>query len=572
MTPPVEYTQFRDSVMSCQDYASLPESETKSIRMFVHLVREAEAGREPSAASMTTFYGTALSEARRLKRHGMLAELVLPDEPPARVDPVSSYPAKRPFTPKPAQSPKVLQTMVNPPKVTAPASGNDNEIPEHVGFGVDGLLRVRVNDIKPNPINTTVFTSSLGEDSIKTLAEDIKTRKLQHPIDVTPDMVTPDGERRRRSLLLLGAVETYVRVVQGVDTPEQVEAYIWDSYSSSRDAALDERVKLYQLAQRVLQRRHGRPRGRPAGKSSSNDELFWPAARVKKEAAKRAGFTSDVIADRATSVFERAAADLLAQVMSSEVTISAAYAKLSKPKAPKPKDKDETGQTKDSSTEKPAAADTKSPTTAPDQAEPSTATAQPTAAKETTPRPADTTTNPNTKPDKTKDQTSPAPTAAAGTNADKANTSEQDAAADNGNPEPSVPTKPAKPELPVNDALAALQTHLRTHAEEAANVIMPLADNVGLDVWIPSGDLRDDLRDLSGMVRDLVLDMAANDHEGATNWVDAFVDELQGLIDGTAPDEDDQDGTEADEDSHGTPRKTKGNSLEDLIASVGRGG
>ncbi len=139
-----------------------------------------------------------------------------------------------------------------------------------------------------------------GEESIRALAEDIRKRKLQNPIQVTPNMVTPDGERRQRALMMLNIEETYVHVVHGLDTPESVEDYVWDSYGSGRDAALDERVKLYQLAQRVLHRRHGRPNGRPR-KSSSNDELFWEPKQVKAEAAKKAGFGSDVVADRAVS-------------------------------------------------------------------------------------------------------------------------------------------------------------------------------------------------------------------------------------------------------------------------------
>lgn len=226
-------------------------------------------------------------------------------------------------------APEPIVDVVPPPNPDIP----------HIGFDIHGLLRVRVADLKPNAVNATVFTSSLGLESIRELAEDITRRKLRNPIEVRPDLELVDGERRYRGLLLLRAEETYVRVVNGLDSQESVEGYVWDAFSSARKPDLIEMVNVYELGVKVLAHRHGRPRGRPSKKDRRDDDLFWTVEQVKTAAAKRAHFASEVIADRATSVVRRADADLLAKLMTGEVTISAAYAKLSKPKDAKKKAK-----------------------------------------------------------------------------------------------------------------------------------------------------------------------------------------------------------------------------------------
>ncbi len=402
MTTPEKYTQLRDALVQSDEYIGLPDDVRANCKRFVSL----------DAKANETAYDAALREALDLISSGKLTPS--PDHPfPTRSSPgpdvtsnsnrdneaessapisddlvetteqaipncdvvtpevdaiTTNVPAKAPAKAK--STPPTLtrdihystssmsESLRQRREVRSDATDQSDvdaelDIPDHIGFDPHGLLRVRVADIKPNPVNETVFTSSLGEESIRALAEDIRKRKLQNPIQVTPDMVTPDGERRRRALIMLGIAETYVRVVHGIDTPEQIEGYIWDSYSSGRDAALDERVKLYKLAQKVLQRRHGRPKGRPSKKSSSNDDIFWDADQVKSEAAKKAGFGSHVIADRSVSVFERGDADLVAKVTAGEVTISAAYSKLAKPK-PATKGKSKKKATTDAGADKPA--------------------------------------------------------------------------------------------------------------------------------------------------------------------------------------------------------------------------
>ncbi len=570
MSLPTEYLQLRDAVLACPDYTSVPEGERPSLKLFMHLMKALDEGREPRIDSIARMYPLALGEARRLRRAGRLPGLELPgiDAPSASTDGgAGTHEVVEPVPAQPVavrKKPKieVLERAVQVKVIPGPGA---NDIPDHIGFDTHGLLRVRVADIKPNPINDTVFTSSLGDESIRALAEDIRARKLQNPIQVRPDLVTPDGERRRRALLLLGVEETYVRVVHGIDTPEQIEGYIWDSYSSGRDATLDERVKLYQLAQRVLQRRHGRPRGRPSGKSSPNDELFWSPSQVKESAAKRAGFGSEAIADRAVSVFERGDADLVARVIAGEVTISAAYTKLSKPKPAKKGTGKQKAAKEDSSTDKSADtsppdtqdADTSTtpadqespppgsppepPATGEDKASDPTSTTTTTDTSPTLPPTADATTEHADARTPTTTTTVPS-TSATAIAADA--TTDPDASDDG-----SIGTdaEPDAEQLPITykAARAVVWAALQADRELAERELIDLAAHAEIDVVTLGNDPRDNLDELWSRVREALAEL---DQDAVTDWIDGVIDECKELRPGFEPDgEDDAELVETDD-------------------------
>ena len=82
-------------------------------------------------------------------------------------------------------------------------------------------------------------------------------------IDVREDMTIIDGERRWRAAQMAGLDEIQIRIVEAVDTDEQIGERIFDSFDAHRQASLGEKVRLYRLACDILKRRHGRPRGRP---------------------------------------------------------------------------------------------------------------------------------------------------------------------------------------------------------------------------------------------------------------------------------------------------------------------
>lgn len=182
---------------------------------------------------------------------------------------------------------------------------------------------MRVSSLRPNTINATVFTASLSGDGIQSLVEDIKRRGLRQPIEVTPEGVILDGERRWRAAQALGWEEVDVVVVPEVEDDE-VPGYILDAFTSTRDASLEERVQVFRLALEVLGERHGRPAHRPE-KGSRNGNGFWTSTEVRREAAKLAGFSSYTTANKADRVFREGDDDIKATLSAGDISISAAY-------------------------------------------------------------------------------------------------------------------------------------------------------------------------------------------------------------------------------------------------------
>jgi hypothetical protein len=126
------------------------------------------------------------------------------------------------------------------------------------------ILRVPLDSLKPNPINSKIFGDSLKDEvALGDLARNIAEHGQHEPIIINPANTILDGHRRHIALKLCGA--SFVNVV--VDcTPrsgKEEEDFILDSYIHKRRASMAERVKIFEHYCASLSRRHGRPRGRP---------------------------------------------------------------------------------------------------------------------------------------------------------------------------------------------------------------------------------------------------------------------------------------------------------------------
>ncbi len=548
MSVPIEYLQFRDAILSSDEYYGFADDLRSACRRFVSLDGEVDK----------TAYEAAFKEVLDLM-------------------------AAKKLTPSPAHPFPDIHGSQVPRETDAASPPVEADIPGHIGFDTHGLLRVRVADLKPNPVNATVFSSSLGDESIRELAEDITRRKLRNPIEVRPDLELVDGERRHRGLLLLGAEETYVRVVNGLDTQEEVEGYVWDAFSSARKPDLIEMVNVYELGVKVLAHRHGRPRGRPSKKDRRDDDLFWTVEQVKTAAAKRAHFASEVIADRATSVVRRADADLLAKLVAGEVTISAAYATLSKPKSEKKKakgseDKGSTGakpkkadteetETKatDSSTTahadddqgEQAQADHKAkdkPTTQGDDGDAGSSTGTATSTSSST----STASAGEKSATRSQDEQTSSTTSEAAASSTSAQEKDASSSAEASRPSAHEQTKGTNaeansttdpqekpPQATPRQALDTLRGYVRQKGKGAARAITrEINDEAGLPWWVQTSKPRDDLSTLDDHVADRLEALADKDLEDATAWLTEHVEQLWGIIRERVPRQEGDDRTD----------------------------
>ena len=219
---------------------------------------------------------------------------------------------KQPASKQPKAQPTSEQTMT-PSKAAGPATK---------------VERRRVEDLRPNKVNGKVFGASLSDEGIEALIEDIRRRGQRSPVEIGPDGTIHDGERRWRATKALGY--THIDVVVRDAKEEEVEDCVFDSHSTQRDTNVEEKVNLFALGRKVLQRRHGRPAGRPS-KPAQICAGLWEPTRIKTEAAKRAGFQSVRIAEYATRIFCDGDDDTKAEVNAGALAISAAYARVRKP-------------------------------------------------------------------------------------------------------------------------------------------------------------------------------------------------------------------------------------------------
>ena len=179
-----------------------------------------------------------------------------------------------------------------------------------------------------NPVNSEVYSDSLNGESMDRLTEDLTEYGQQVPLDISPAGIPLDGNRRVAGLKRAGKRKALCRIaIDHEPTREELEDYIFRSDSTTRDKSLKERVVYYELAHRVLQRRHGRPHG-DQGRDPRIEDLAWSAKKVRDEAARRAGFSSYEPYRMVKAVLESGDQSLIAKLLAGEVGVSKAYESL----------------------------------------------------------------------------------------------------------------------------------------------------------------------------------------------------------------------------------------------------
>ena len=370
---------------------------------------------------------------------------------------------------------------------------------------------VKVEGLKPNEINGQVFTTSLTDLSIEKLAENIHEVGLRQPLEIRPDGTILDGHRRWLAVRHLGWDEVEVVVVPDVEDDEAVEGYVLDAFSTTRDATVGERVRIYGLALRVLQRRHGRAPGRPR-KSGSNDPGFWSREEIAAEAAKIAGFGSAGTARRATAVIESGHEDTIAAIENGELSISAAHGKLRVPSSQVPSDDAETSE--DLAPEPDADDDA----TDGDAAVP--------------------------QPDKSPDPVEPVDEQQDGLaddHDDQGDDEDEDpGTGDDDEPDPVNPDDDVS-EVPLKTALEVVMAAMEAidHVK-AVRAVRAFAHRGGVECWIPHED--DDhatkLSDLHGHATEVLEQYASDDIRAASMWVERAVEDMNETLALHTPDDD----------------------------------
>ncbi len=198
-------------------------------------------------------------------------------------------------------------------------------------FGDSGVIRrerrtVRLADITLNPANADLFPESRQDfESVSTSTAKYGRR---HPVEVTPQLMLLDGERRYHDHVDRGDEEVEVVVVHGLEADLDIELYLLDCWSSSRDPSMGERVNLYIRAINLYKEQFGRGQGRP-GKQGSNDPGFpWSPERIREEAARVAGLGSPSRAKKAVYAWEYGTDEDREALQSGERSIHAVYTRV----------------------------------------------------------------------------------------------------------------------------------------------------------------------------------------------------------------------------------------------------
>lgn len=196
------------------------------------------------------------------------------------------------------------------------------------------IQRRRVDTMRPNQHNAALFPDSLSPASIAIMAEDLREHGQEQPLQITPDGVIINGERRWRAAGELRWTEVDVVLTPLGD--DEIFDRILSICAASRQMSLREKTNVYAALLARLKTAHGRRQGRPSGKTIPSGNVFQGPKAMKQAAAARAKFESTTEAERALAVFTRGNADLQCKVTSGEMTLTAAYNELSKrPKAQK---------------------------------------------------------------------------------------------------------------------------------------------------------------------------------------------------------------------------------------------
>jgi ParB-like chromosome segregation protein Spo0J len=533
MTLPDQYTQLREAIRACPEYTALPKDECKSVREFLRLLEDVDEGREPEAKSLTTMYGLALGEARRLRRAGRLPGLVLPEESTTEVPaPTTACTAKPEVTPRQEPSPRTLATLESFNRSAAPT---DEPAAEGVTDAASPTATPIVQMVPISQIMRGEDVHTRFEIDEKTVANFVEALDAADP--VPPGVVFFDGDAywlsdgRHR-------IEAHAR--KGHDTfPAEVRPggrrdAILHALSLDRNLARNDKDKK-KAAKLLLQD--------PEWRQWSDREIArrtGASAPTVGKLRKELGLVTDERKSRdgkkrkVTKIGRKSKVNCKAFTVDDEAGGDTADTKP------------ETGED--------TSVNTKPATTKEDTSTP--AAAQPTATQ-----PNDTTTSADTSEDTTSPTTTATTTATSEDTGTTQPTTEHgsqtgDQASTTTRAADAKPAKQDSPKVAVNDAIRVVRQHLRKHPDDAAKVIDQLCQDAGLDMWLPSGKAREDIDDLSGRVRDLVSVLVGDDYEDANTWVKTFTDCLWDVVDRAAPESGDADVSE-DGEGTGEPKRRK---------------
>jgi len=436
--------------------------------------------------------------------------------------------------------------------IDRPRQKSEVEQERSVGYEPAGKRRFRrerqvwkVTALKPSQKNKEIFKQSLTDEGIESLIEDLKTDELRHAIEVKPDGTVVDGVRRTLALQHLGIEETEVTVVHGIETEEDLEEYIYRSFSTTRTASVEEQVNFFTLAKKVLQRKHGQGRGRP-NKSDRSDQIFLDADQIGALAAKRAGFGSFGTARKAERVFREGDDSLKARVNSKDLSISAAFDLLAKPK------KKSTKAAKTASSEKsPETSDT--PGDDNGEAEASSNGAD-SGGEGGPPEPESDGGVLDLLGDDTDGDTDPDTSGEdeqvdAGGDSDPGSEDDYSDAGGDSEPEDHDSDQDGEEALAVADtdeenpiepkaAVAVVRDLLRRQsAELARKLLLVFAADADLKLWIESDNPGDSLGELAPIVRRQIEKLAEADIDAAQGWVQGLSGELSEVISAYEPDD-----------------------------------
>lgn len=189
------------------------------------------------------------------------------------------------------------------------------------------VLRVRVNELRANPINAKIFSESLTDARLRDLADHLARYGQREPIIVDSSLMILSGERRWRALRLIGAEYAHVILDPTQRSADELEDLVLDDFSLKRKPSLEEQLNAYEAYVRSFTRRYGRARGRP-NKADKLLSGFWKPNRVRDEAAAAAGLGSRETARQALWVMKHADSGTRAAMLSRDMTIHAAYSLL----------------------------------------------------------------------------------------------------------------------------------------------------------------------------------------------------------------------------------------------------
>jgi hypothetical protein len=429
---------------------------------------------------------------------------------------------------KAPQAPKAKATTRRKPKTTKTRAVTESSKTPGKATEKGQATERRVADLNPNKINREIFSASLSDKGIEALVEDIRRRGQRVPIEIMADGTILDGERRWRALTALGY--EHADVVVRDATAHDSEDYILDSHSTQRTTSVQEKVNLFNLALKVVRRRHGRPAGRPS-KPAQICAGFWEPKRIKTKAAQRAGFQSVRIAEYATRIFRDGDDATKAEVNAGGLAISTAYERVTKPKpavdpAPTPLTKAKpTSDSKATSDDAEAGQQRASPggaTTSPPEAVEAVeavASGEPATPEATTP----------STPIVDEEFTHPSPEKREQHAVDVTSGGEGEPLVDAG----------VEPDLDVSDdseadfasAWAIVKGGV-SDRDHATDLVRELTSSIDLECWVSGGEAEDTVAELARLLEHAVDNFAAADPERAHDWFQGFAQNISESIDG----------------------------------------